>query len=64
MIAAEKQALTFFVKYAGKWHTYAKDRETTDIVYKFAKLGILEINDFNQAKLKSPDRADQFLRLA
>lgn len=42
----------FAIEYPNKWHSYALDRKTLKAVKKACDLGIIEINEFNQFKLK------------
>ena len=43
-------ALAFITKCSG-WHSYAKDRATTNAVKRLAEKGLVEINRFHQFRL-------------
>ncbi len=42
--------LRFAIAYAG-WHSYAKNRATTDAVKSLEQLGLIEVNKFHQFRL-------------
>lgn len=46
-----KEAIKFFLKYADKWHSYARDYETVNIICCLVNLKILNHNEFNQVKV-------------
>ena len=47
----QKQAVKFFLKYADKWHSYASDYKTVNIICGLVNLGILNLNENNQVKV-------------
>lgn len=49
----QKEAIKFFLKYADKWHSYANDYETVNIISSLVNLKILNHNEFNQVKVNS-----------
>jgi hypothetical protein len=48
-----KEAVEFFLKYPDKWHSYANDYITTDIICRLVNLKILNHNQYNQVKVNS-----------
>ena len=56
----QKQAIKFFLKYADKWHSYSNDYETVSIICSLVNLGILNLNEHKQVKVK-PFNANLFL---
>ena len=53
--------IKFLLQYPNEWHGYAADKETVSLVCATKNLGILEINEFNQMKLKSEEKALRFI---
>jgi|DEB0MinimDraft_12_1074336.scaffolds.fasta_scaffold37167_2 hypothetical protein len=49
----QKQAIKFFLKYADKWHSYANDYETVNIISSLVNLKILNHNEFKQVKINT-----------
>ena len=60
-IKTQQALIRFLMKYPDTWHSYADDRETVNLVCATSNLGILKVNDYGQMKLKSRDKAHQFL---
>lgn len=58
---AQIKLIKFALKYAGKWHSYATDRETVGVICATVNLGIIKLNQFEQFTLKSEFHATQFL---
>ena len=50
-LTKQKKAVKFFLKYADKWHSYASDYETVNIICSLVNLGILNHNEYNQVKV-------------
>jgi hypothetical protein len=46
-----KTATKFFLKYADKWHSFAKDYETVNIICCLVNLQILNLNEHEQVKV-------------
>ena len=57
----QKHLVNFLIKYSNNWNSYSQDHETVSLVCACYNLGILKLNEFGQMKLKSIDRANQFL---
>ena len=53
--------IKFLVRYPDKWHTFASDKQTVSIVCASVNLGIVEINEYRQMRLKSKIKAGDFL---
>ena len=49
----QKEAIKFFLKYADKWHSYANDYETVNIISSLVNLKILNHNEFSQVKVNT-----------
>jgi len=58
---AQYKLVRFLLKYPDEWHSFASDKETAGIVCATSNLGILEVNEFNQMKLKSEEKALTFI---
>lgn len=56
----QKDMIGFALKYPG-WHSFARDKLTVEHVCANVNLGILEINQFNQFRLKSEEKAVRFM---
>jgi|TARA_R100000995_G_scaffold37233_1_gene17052 hypothetical protein len=56
-----KSAIKFFLKYPDKWHSYANDYITTDIICRLVNLKILNHNQYNQVKV-NPFNANLYLK--
>lgn len=52
--------IQFATDYPG-WHSFAQDRLTVEHVCASHNLGIIEVNEHSQFRLKSPEKARQFL---
>lgn len=48
-----KQAVKFFLKYSNKWHSYANDYQTINVISSLVNLKILNHNEFNQVKVNT-----------
>ena len=46
-----KAATKFFLKYQDKWHSFAKDYETVNIICCLVNLQILNLNEHEQVKV-------------
>ncbi len=62
----QKHCIAFMRKYQGtaeqpKWHSFAKDRTTVETICSLHNLGILEVNEYSQCRLKSDQAARLFL---
>jgi hypothetical protein len=55
-----KNAAMFLLKYPGKWHSYATNKPTVEIVCALVNLGIAKVNQFDQFRLKSIDAAERY----
>jgi hypothetical protein len=62
VIKDQKLAVKFLIKHPEKWHTYATDSQTVEVVCSLSNLGIAKINSTGQWKLKSAEHAERFLR--
>lgn len=61
MTKHQKNAVNFLLKYPDEWHTYNDDKLTVEVVCALVNLGIAEINQYQQFKLKSAIKANQLL---
>jgi hypothetical protein len=60
-----KKTIKFFLKYPDKWHSYAKDYETVNLICCLVNLSILHhketpLNEHNQVKI-NPFNANLYL---
>jgi len=51
MTKTQRKLMNFAAKYPDKWHAFAHDHETVDIVCACANCGLIVLNDFNQFKI-------------
>jgi hypothetical protein len=47
----QRKLIHFAAKYPDKWHAFAQDYQTVDIVCACANCGLIVLNDFNQFKI-------------
>ena len=57
----QRKLIHFLLKYPNEWHSYSTDKETVNLVCATSNLGILEVNEFHQMKLKSEEKALRFI---
>ena len=50
-VKKRNNAIKFFLTYADKWHTYASDYETINLICYLVNLQILNYNQFSQVKV-------------
>lgn len=61
LIATQKDMARFLMRYPDKWHSYASGHDTVEQVCGLVNLGIAEINDSAQMRLKSPEKAARYI---
>jgi len=61
MTNSQKRLIEFVVKYPDKWHSYAPNKPTVEVVCATSNLGIIRVNECEQFQLKSLDAARRFL---
>ena len=57
----QRKLIHFLLNYPGEWHSFASDKHTVEIICATSNLGILEVNEFHQMKLKSESKALTFI---
>ena len=60
MITKQQKLVKFALKYADKWHHFAKDYETVSLICATSNLGIIKVDD-DMFVLKSANAARMFL---
>ena len=56
----QRVMIKFLRKYPGKWHSFAADRQTVELVCSLHNLGIATVKG-DQFILRSAEKADQYL---
>ena len=60
-MTAQSKLIRFLLRYPNEWHSYNTDKQTVGVVCATSNLGILEVNEFDQMKLKSEEKALIFI---
>jgi len=64
MTRTQKKMAKFMLTYGDKgWQSFADDRETVECVCALHNLGIVRVNEFQQMRLISREKACRFLGL-
>lgn len=56
-----KKATKFLLRHPDKWHSFARDYDTVDVICACVNLGIAKLNDCGQFKLKSKEAAERYV---
>lgn len=61
MHQGQKRLIQFALRYCNEWNSYAPNKPTVELICATVNLGIIKVNKFKQFKLKSQEKARQFL---